>query len=148
MSQGSENKNIALIVAAGRGHRFSASDSDTAIKPVSALPKQYQPLNGVPVLQHTLKAFENHHLISHIQTVIHPDDADLYIAASQGITKCLPPVFGGLERQISVFEGLKALQDINPKCILVHDAARPYLCLLYTSPSPRDRSLSRMPSSA
>ncbi|MEC8210418.1 MAG: bifunctional 2-C-methyl-D-erythritol 4-phosphate cytidylyltransferase/2-C-methyl-D-erythritol 2,4-cyclodiphosphate synthase [Pseudomonadota bacterium] len=127
MSQGSENKNIALIVAAGRGHRFSASDSDTAIKPLSALPKQYQPLNGMPVLQHTLKAFENHHLISHILTVIHPDDADLYIAASQGITKCLPPVFGGVERQISVFEGLKALQDINPKCILVHDAARPYL---------------------
>ena len=24
----------------------------------------------------------------------------------------------------------------------------PYICLLYTSPSPRDRSLSRMPSSA
>ena len=26
--------------------------------------------------------------------------------------------------------------------------AMPYICLLYTSPSPRDRSLSRMPSSA
>ena len=25
---------------------------------------------------------------------------------------------------------------------------QPYICLLYTSPSPRDRSLSRMPSSA
>ena len=27
-------------------------------------------------------------------------------------------------------------------------AKRQYICLLYTSPSPRDRSLSRMPSSA
>ena len=31
-------------------------------------------------------------------------------------------------------------------CIL--DVMMPYNCLLYTSPSPRDRSLSRMPSSA
>ena len=108
MSHGFENKNLALIVAAGRGHRFSASDSDIAIKPASGLPKQYQPLNGVPVLHHTLKAFENHRLIDHIQAVIHSDDADLYNAASQDITKCLPPVFGGLERQISVFVGLKA----------------------------------------
>ena len=28
------------------------------------------------------------------------------------------------------------------------EAARPYACLLYTSPSPRDLSTSRMPSSA
>ena len=30
----------------------------------------------------------------------------------------------------------------------IEDANRPLSCLLYTSPSPRDRSLSRMPSSA
>ena len=29
-----------------------------------------------------------------------------------------------------------------------HAAARQYFCLLYTSPSPRDATLSRMPSSA
>ena len=32
--------------------------------------------------------------------------------------------------------------------LLVQDAARPSGCLLYTSPSPRDRTRSRMPSSA
>ena len=32
----------------------------------------------------------------------------------------------------------------HPRIIVGHD----YRCLLYTSPSPRDRSLSRMPSSA
>ena len=32
--------------------------------------------------------------------------------------------------------------------VLVEDAAQAHGCLLYTSPSPRDRSLSRMPSSA
>ena len=30
----------------------------------------------------------------------------------------------------------------------IHNGLEPYTCLLYTSPSPRDRSLSRMPSSA
>ena len=45
MPQNSENQNIALIVAAGRGHRFSASDGNTSQETVSPLPKQYQPLN-------------------------------------------------------------------------------------------------------
>ena len=31
---------------------------------------------------------------------------------------------------------------------LVHSYPKPYICLLYTSPSPRDGLLSRMPSSA
>ena len=31
---------------------------------------------------------------------------------------------------------------------LLHDIAKPMVCLLYTSPSPRDRQKSRMPSSA
>ena len=127
MPQHSENQNIALIVAAGRGHRFSASAGNTSHETASALPKQYQPLNGAPVLQHALKAFENHQLISHIQVVIHPDDLDLYAVASLGITKCLPAIYGGAERQASVFEGLKALQNLNPQNILVHDAARPHL---------------------
>ena len=127
MPQHSENQNIALIVAAGRGHRFSASDGNASHETASALPKQYQPLNGAPVLHHALKAFENHQLISHIQVVIHPDDLDLYAVASLGISKCLPAIYGGAERQASVFEGLKALQNLNPQNILVHDAARPHL---------------------
>ena len=32
--------------------------------------------------------------------------------------------------------------------IALSDADRPCICLLYTSPSPRDRQKSRMPSSA
>ena len=31
---------------------------------------------------------------------------------------------------------------------MIRDSARAYCCLLYTSPSPRDATLSRMPSSA
>ena len=32
--------------------------------------------------------------------------------------------------------------------VFVRDCLQPYVCLLYTSPSPRDRTRSRMPSSA
>ena len=36
----------------------------------------------------------------------------------------------------------------GPNGQIVHNADRPAICLLYTSPSPRDRQKSRMPSSA
>ena len=43
----------------------------------------------------------------------------------------------------------KAVSSIVIKCnFLVFGNAQPIICLLYTSPSPRDRQKSRMPSSA
>ena len=41
------------------------------------------------------------------------------------------------------FPNLASLQQVDAK-----DGALAYVCLLYTSPSPRDRQKSRMPSSA
>ena len=64
---------------------------------------------------------------------------------------------------VSKFADLKGLDGIKPKQrfeilpyfvqkaqYLVHDENDPFYksCLLYTSPSPRDRTRSRMPSSA
>ena len=42
------------------------------------------------------------------------------------------------------------LQHVNQNTVYFHDLEEKmdYLCLLYTSPSPRDATLSRMPSSA
>ena len=39
-------------------------------------------------------------------------------------------------------------KKIYQSCHILHKQGRYYLCLLYTSPSPRDTLLSRMPSSA
>ena len=41
-------------------------------------------------------------------------------------------------------------KNLKQKKILINEIKRalPYVCLLYTSPSPRDREKSRMPSSA
>ena len=46
---------------------------------------------------------------------------------------------------IQVFEGTRGLSLVNNRTVLT---GHPMICLLYTSPSPRDGLLSRMPSSA
>ncbi|MCF6197807.1 MAG: bifunctional 2-C-methyl-D-erythritol 4-phosphate cytidylyltransferase/2-C-methyl-D-erythritol 2,4-cyclodiphosphate synthase [Hyphomicrobiaceae bacterium] len=110
-------KTVLLIVAAGRGMRAGGE-----------IPKQYQQLAGQAVLTHTLEALKGHPLISHMLTIIHPDDIELYEAATRpfGIN-LLPPVFGGETRQKSVLKGLLALEELNPDLVLIHDAARPFI---------------------
>ena len=39
-------------------------------------------------------------------------------------------------------------KKIYQSCHILHKQGKYYICLLYTSPSPRDRQKSRMPSSA
>jgi 2-C-methyl-D-erythritol 4-phosphate cytidylyltransferase/2-C-methyl-D-erythritol 2,4-cyclodiphosphate synthase len=106
---------IALVVAAGRGHRFGG-----------AVPKQYLKLGGVPVLRHCLETFVNHPRVGAARVVIHPDDRDLYDAAVAGLS--LPePVHGGARRQDSVRLGLESLEPMAPSYVLIHDAARPFV---------------------
>ncbi len=111
---------IALIVAAGRGARAGADGG----------PKQYRPLAGEAVIAHTLRAFLAHPKVDGVRCVIHRDDHDLYAeatAAVAGDAKLLPPVDGGAERQDSVRLGLRSLSDAAPECVLIHDAARPFV---------------------
>lgn len=114
----------ALIVAAGRGTRLADATDDR--------PKQYKLLANSPVLSHTLNALGNHPRITHIVTVIHPDDTDLYSEAFAEIEQPIQKkvgaaVFGGATRQTSVFEGLKALESVPCDYVLIHDAARPFV---------------------
>ena len=88
---------VALLVAAGRGQRFGA-----------ALPKQYLPLAGKPVLRHSVEAFARHPSVDAVRVVIHGDDRQRYEAALSGLT-LLPPVEGGATRQESVRRGLESL---------------------------------------
>ena len=125
----------ALIVAAGRGSRASTGAGNQ--------PKQYEHIGGVPVLAHTLHPFMRNSGMSYVQVVIHPDDAALYAAATEGLA-LLPPVTGGATRQASVLVGLEALAAHSPGRVLIHDAARPFvtrdvltrvLCALDTHPA-------------
>jgi 2-C-methyl-D-erythritol 4-phosphate cytidylyltransferase len=109
--------NAALIVAAGRGSRM-----------MQETPKQYLPLGGRMVLYHTVQAFLASDRIDTLRVVIHHDDADLYVAAAEGIgdTRLLPPVIGGASRSASVKLGLEAYAALSPANVLIHDAARPF----------------------
>lgn len=104
----------ALIVAAGRGSRAGLP-----------LPKQYASLGGEPVLRRTVAAFLDRPEIDAVRVVINPDDRTLCEAALDGLA-LLDPVPGGAERADSVRLGLESLEALNPRKVLIHDAARPF----------------------
>ena len=54
----------------------------------------------------------------------------------------------GLAGQVSLGHAAFIAVGAYTQAVLVSKANLPFLCLLYTSPSPRDRTRSRMPSSA
>ena len=112
-------RNLALIVAAGRGHRVGGP-----------MPKQYRSLAGRPVLSHTIAAFAGLEKIDAVRAVIHPDDDELYREAIRALddgleSKVLAPTNGGKTRQDSVRRGLESLAQNAPYAVLIHDGARP-----------------------
>jgi 2-C-methyl-D-erythritol 4-phosphate cytidylyltransferase/2-C-methyl-D-erythritol 2,4-cyclodiphosphate synthase len=106
---------IALIVAAGRGTRLGGQR-----------PKQYRTIGGQALLRHSVERLAAHPRIDRVRVVFHPDDRDLYDAATAGI-ELLPPVPGGAARQDSARLGLESLADFAPSRVLIHDAARPFI---------------------
>ena len=57
----------------------------------------------------------------------HPsEDEEMFRAATAGLKKLLPPVWGGATRQASVRAGLEELSASAPGIVLIHDAARPF----------------------
>ena len=116
------NQYFAIIPAAGSGRRFGAP-----------LPKQYLPLNGVPLIRHTLQALLADRRIAKVVVVLSPEDQDWH-------ADCLPSMHadrvvavrvGGETRAESVFNGINWIsKNANVDYldwVLVHDAARPCL---------------------
>ncbi len=106
-------RTVALIVAAGRGHRLGGP-----------LPKQYQAIGARSVLRQTLEQFSGHPAVEAVQVVIAASDRVLYDAQTVGLVlrrACI----GGPTRQRSVLNGLEALTDEPPQIVIIHDAARP-----------------------
>ena len=91
------------------------------------LPKQYMLLNGVPILRHTIQAFQSVAETCDIYCVINEDHRDLYDNAVKGLN-INPPIIGGDSRQSSVFNGLECLSTKSHEHVIIHDAARP--CIL------------------
>lgn len=111
--------NYVVIVSAGKGTRAKQQNHKFS--------KQYELLNGKAVLWHAIRCFDCLEKIDGILVVIHADDIDQYKNVTDDqFKKLLPYVIGGDSRQISVFNGLQALESYKPKTVLIHDAARPF----------------------
>jgi 2-C-methyl-D-erythritol 4-phosphate cytidylyltransferase/2-C-methyl-D-erythritol 2,4-cyclodiphosphate synthase len=101
----------ALIVAAGKGERLAG-----------ALPKQYRPIGGKPVLRWAVEAFLNHAAMKDVRVVIAPGQDELAAEALAGVDVG-GFIHGGEQRADSVRIGLAAIES---DVVLVHDAARPF----------------------
>ena len=106
---------IALVVAAGRGTRLGG-----------AVPKQYRLLAAKSVLRYSLEMLTADADIDAVRVVFNPHDQVLYDAAVGGLD-LMTPVAGGETRQDSARLGLESLAASPPDCVLIHDAARPFL---------------------
>ncbi len=108
--------NIALIVAAGSGTRFTADK-----------PKQFTHLLGKPLIVHTLEKFEHCSAVDRIVLVLSDAGRKEFeaLAASSTFSKLDTIVAGGETRAESVRNGLLALTADADNIVAVHDGARP-----------------------
>ena len=113
---------FAVIPAAGSGRRFGAP-----------LPKQYLPLNGVPLIRHTLQALLADARIDLVIVVLSPEDQDWHADClpSTGADRVVVVRVGGSTRAESVLNGINRMREQSRvdsnDWVLVHDAARPCL---------------------
>ncbi|MFI4956776.1 MAG: 2-C-methyl-D-erythritol 4-phosphate cytidylyltransferase [Gammaproteobacteria bacterium] len=112
----SEPKYFAIIPSAGSGSRMHAK-----------LPKQYLPLNGKPILAHTLAHLSAVPFFSTMMLVLSEHDTRGSVIAHPFDN--VKTVIGGERRVDSVRNGLRALEGIAKPddWVFVHDAARPLI---------------------
>lgn len=105
---------VAVIVAGGSSTRMG-----------EGLSKQWLTVGGLPVIVHTLLAFERAETIREIVLVIKQDEQERYvgIAEQYGIRKPLSIVTGGDTRQQSAKNGFLACAD-RADFVAIHDGAR------------------------
>ena len=111
-------KVVALIPAAGRGSRMGDKEK-----------KPYLTLAGKPILAHTLSEFEQCSLIDETILIVSENEMEcsrISIVEAFKFKKVSKVVAGGLKRQDSVWEGLKALNH-DYELVVVHDGVRPFV---------------------
>ena len=113
-------KNIhvtAVIVAAGNSTRMNATIS-----------KQFIPLHSMPVIAHTLRAFEESEGISEVVIVCRDSDRTQieYIVSQENFTKVAAYAPGGATRSDSVAAGISASSERTTH-FAIHDGARPLI---------------------
>ena len=107
-----------VVPAAGIGRRMGGDR-----------PKQYLRIRGRMVIEHTLQRLCSHPAIRAVCIALAPGDdffAKVEVSSSSGLRRCA----GGVERQDSVINGIRALASDGAReqdWVMVHDAVRPCL---------------------
>ncbi len=106
----------AIIPAAGQGLRMGGRT-----------PKQFLNLNGKPILDYTLQAFQQCEILNSV--ILSVPQSEKENATKQWLGS--PPkvhqvVTGGEKRQDSVFNGFKAVET-DTDIVVIHDGVRPFV---------------------
>ena len=109
--------NGVVIVAAGTGSRMN-----------KGINKQFIKLEGKEIIAYTIEKFYNNSNIEDIVVVVKEDESEFFKKEilDKYNFKNVKIAYGGKERQDSVYNGLKLLDE---KCdvVLIHDGARPFV---------------------
>jgi len=108
--------NYAIIVAGGSGSRMKTE-----------VPKQFLPLNGLPVLMHTITAFHKSSIHPEIILVLNPEFHSYWQNLCTEYNFSIPhkTIAGGAQRFDSVKNALALINEDG--YIAVHDAVRPVI---------------------
>jgi 2-C-methyl-D-erythritol 4-phosphate cytidylyltransferase len=117
---------IAIIAASGIGKRMQLKEGES---------KQLLEIGGFPVIYHTLKAFQIASSVQAIYIATKLENRAILedMAAASGFSKLKAIVEGGKERQDSVYNCIRAIEEerrltgVDAETILVHDGARPFI---------------------
>lgn len=112
-------RNIAVVLAGGTGSRMGSS-----------VPKQFLPLAGRTVIEHSIEIFNNHPAIDEVAVVVHPDWRSRMeeIAAAAQWEKLGKIIDGGSERYMSSLNAIMSyINEPDDTSLLLHDAARPWV---------------------
>jgi 2-C-methyl-D-erythritol 4-phosphate cytidylyltransferase/2-C-methyl-D-erythritol 2,4-cyclodiphosphate synthase len=104
---------VIILLAGGIGSRLKQKTS-----------KQMISYNDETILEKNIISFKKYLKNIPIQVISNRKDLSKVIEINKKFN-ILPPVLGGNERQKSVFNALVSLKKVNPKYVLIHDAARP-----------------------
>lgn len=107
----------AVIVAGGKGLRMGAS-----------IPKQFLPVNGLPVLMLTIKRFREYDGSLRIILVLPKEQHEYWneLCKNYHFTDAYAVVEGGETRFHSVRNGLAAIPDDTQGVVGIHDGVRPF----------------------